>query len=187
MGLKEAEGINFKYTTMSLDDVYKTGFKHALQNIERNGGKVNGDNVIIKMQLPVAVRFEKSFDGLYAVEKKKVKLSEDKTEITFDYKGTGFLLPGEITTSSYKDHLAYVFNTELYIDNKLVESPSLTVNFITRRYELCWKYDLPKGNHTVKLKILNPSKESQVKATEAVIYSDQSIDGIKANISGATK
>ena len=41
MGLKEAEGIDFKYTTMSLDDVYEIGFKHALTNIQKNGGTVN--------------------------------------------------------------------------------------------------------------------------------------------------
>ena len=48
MGLKEAEGIDFKYTTMILNDVYEIGFKHALQNIERNGGKINGDNITSK-------------------------------------------------------------------------------------------------------------------------------------------
>jgi hypothetical protein len=54
MGLKEAEDIDFKYTTMSLNDVYDIGLKHALQNIERNGGKVSGDNVTIAVQRPVA-------------------------------------------------------------------------------------------------------------------------------------
>ncbi|MGZ8516130.1 MAG: ADP-ribosylglycohydrolase family protein, partial [Chitinophagaceae bacterium] len=37
MGLKEAESIDFKYTTMSLDDVYEIGFNHALATIQRNG------------------------------------------------------------------------------------------------------------------------------------------------------
>ena len=41
-GLKEAEDIDFKYTTMSLNDVYAIGLKHALENIKRNGGTVDG-------------------------------------------------------------------------------------------------------------------------------------------------
>jgi hypothetical protein len=43
MGLKEAESIDFKYTTISLEDVYETGLNHALKTIERNGGAMNGD------------------------------------------------------------------------------------------------------------------------------------------------
>jgi len=69
MGLKEAEGIDFKYTTMSLAAVYEIGFKHALLNIERNGGKVNGEKVMIKVQQPSTVKFEKSFEGVYHVAK----------------------------------------------------------------------------------------------------------------------
>ncbi|MBS1504612.1 MAG: ADP-ribosylglycohydrolase family protein, partial [Bacteroidetes bacterium] len=47
MGLKDAEPIDFKYTTMSLNKVYDIGFKHALENIKRNGGAIDGDKVTI--------------------------------------------------------------------------------------------------------------------------------------------
>ena len=180
MGLKEAEGIDFKYTTMSLDDVYEIGLKHALKNIELNGGKITNENVSIKTQLPVAVKFEKSFEGSYPVEKKKIKWSDDKTEISFDFTGTGFALKGE--TAVWESQSGFAFNTELYVDDKLIESPQLPASYTSRRYDLCWKYDLPKGKHTVKLKILNPSKEIQFKAWDAIIYSDKPVDGIKANI-----
>ena len=179
MGLKEAEGINFKYTTMSLNDVYATGLKHALQNIERNGGKIIGDKVLIKFQQPVAVKFEKSFEGIYPVEKKEVKWSDNKEEIRFEFEGTGFVLKGE--TAVWADTAAFVFNTQLYIDDKLIESPQLPVNYTTRRHELCWKYDLPKARHTVLLKILNPSKKYEFKTSEAIIYSDKLMDGLLAN------
>ena len=75
----------------------------------------------------------------------------------------------------------YIFNTELYIDDKLVESPQLPASFTTRRYELCWKYDLPKAKHTVRLKIINPSTEEEFRSYEAIIYSDHPSPGIKAN------
>jgi len=185
MGLKDAEGIDFKYTTMSLAAVYEIGFKHALQNIERNGGKINGQNLTIMVQQPVAVKFEKSFQGVYPIAKIPVAWSDKKDEISFDFEGTGFVIKGE--TARWGSESSYVFNTELYVDNNLVESPKLPASYTTRRYELCWKYDLPKGKHTVKLKILNPSKEEEFNSSEALIYSDKLIDGIKANEAAARK
>jgi hypothetical protein len=179
MGLKEAEGIDFKYTTMSLDDVYATGLKHALQNIERNGGKIAGENITIPLQQPVAVRFEKSFEGLYPVAKMPVKWSDKKDEINFEFEGTGFVIKGG--TAKWNSSSAFVFNTELYVDGKLVESPQLPASYTTRRYELAWKYDLPKGKHRVQLKILNAPADETINASEAIIYSDKPVDGIKAN------
>jgi len=179
MGLKEAENIDFKYTTMSLDDVYATGFKHTLQNIERNGGKINGDNITVKMQQPVAVRFEKSFEGVYPVAKIPVKWSDNKDAVQFEFEGTGFVLKGE--TAKWSSASTFVYNTELYIDGKLVESPQLPASYTARRYELCWKYDLPKGKHIVQLKILNSSPDETFNAGEAIIYSDALVNGINAN------
>ena len=177
MGLKEAEGIDFKYTTMSLDDVYSIGLKHALDNITRNSGKINGDQVTINVQSPLPVRFERSFPGLYPSNKIPIKWSENKDEISFNYEGTGFVLKGE--TAKWGSQSNYIFETELYIDGKLVEKPALPASYTTRRYELCWKYDLPQGKHEVKLKILNPSKELNFRSYEAIVYSDQAKSGIR--------
>ena len=184
LGLKEAETINFKYTTMSLANVYEIGFKHALQNIERNGGKINGDNIDIKVQQPATVKFEKSFKGVYPIAKIPVTWSSNKDELGFEFEGTGFVLRGE--TAKWSSQSNYVFNTELYIDDKLVESPKLPASYTTRRYEICWKYDLPKGKHAVRLKILNPTTQEQVNVFEAIIYSNQMINGLKVN-EGASK
>ena len=170
---------------MSLAGVYEIGFKHALQNIEKNGGKINGQNLTIIVQQPAAVKFEKSFQGIYPIAKIPVVWSDKKDEISFDFEGTGFVIKGE--TARWGSESSYVFNTELYVDDNLVESPKLPASYTTRRYELCWKYDLPKGKHTVKLKILNPSKGEEFNSSEALIYSDKLIDGIKANEAAAKK
>jgi hypothetical protein len=179
MGLKEAENINFKYTTMSLSSVYEIGFKHALQNIQRNGGRVKDDSITIKLQQPAPVKFEKSFEGVYPIAKIPVKWSDNKDEISFEFEGTGFVLKGQ--TARWGSESNYVFNTELYVDDKLVESPKLPASYTTRRYELCWKYDLPKGKHTVRMKIFNPSKDEEFNSSEAIIYSDHLMNGMKAN------
>lgn len=178
MGLQEAESIKFKYTNMSLNDVYETGLKHALANIEKNGGKVNGDNITIPLQQPAIVKFEKSFDGLSPVAKMPVKWNDAKTEATLQFEGTGFALRGE--SGKWGNSSDVVFKTELYIDGKLVESPLLPESYTTRRYELCWKYDLPKGKHTVVFK-MTPDAAKLIKVGDAIIYSDKPVDALNAN------
>ncbi len=87
----------------------------------------------------------------------------------------------KVETANWGSESSCVFNTELYVDDKLAESPQLPANYTTRRYEICWKYDLPKGKHSVRLKILNPSTENTFSASEAIIYSDRPVNGILAN------
>lgn len=183
--LQQAEDIDFKYTTMSLNDVYEIGYKHALQNIERNGGKINVNDVIIKLEKPVTVRFEKSFEGQYPVTRIPVKWNDNKDEISFDFEGVGFVLKGD--ASEWQSKSTFVFDTELWIDSKLIETPKLPVSFTTRRHELAWKYQLPKGKHTVKMKILNPSKGHKISVSEAIVYLDKPVDGMQVNINAAKK
>lgn len=179
MGLKEAESIDFKYTTMSLNDVYEVGYKHAIQVIERNGGNVKGDNIHIQRQQAKTVRFEKSFLGIYPVDKIRLQWPNNSNEVRFDFEGTGFVIRGE--TARWGSASSYLFKTELYVDDKLVETPVLPANFTTRRYELCWNYALPKGKHSVKLKLLNPSSDEKIQLWDAIIYSDKPINGFTVN------
>ncbi|MDI9861806.1 ADP-ribosylglycohydrolase family protein [Flectobacillus roseus] len=169
MGLKEAEDIDFKYTTISLADVYEIGTKHALLNIERNGGKVLEDKVIIPIQIPVPVKMEKSFDGTYPIDKQFVN-KYLKDEYTFDFEGTGFVVKGE--TAKWMSESTFNFQVELYLDGNKIETVALPTSFKERRHELFWKYLLPKGKHTVKLKMLNPSEEHECRITEVLIYGD---------------
>jgi hypothetical protein len=182
-GLHEAEEIDFKYTSMSLNKVYEIGYKHALANIKRNGGGVNGNNIIIKIQQPTAVKFEKCFPGSYPVNRTNVTWSADRDQFNFDFTGTGFVVRGE--TVNWKDLATkFVYRTELYIDDQLVETPILPAAREARRYDLCWKYNLPEGNHRVKLKILNTVPGQNFEVRDVLIYSDKRVDGIKTNMAG---
>ena len=179
MGLQDAESINFKYTRMSLNTVYVVGLKHALENIKRNGGSVSGDEVTIKLQEPVPVPFEKSFDGVFPVIIIPVKWSPEKDFIFFRFDGTGFVLKGEAISKT--PNAEYIFHTELYVDGKMIAKPVLPTGFNGRSQELCWNYDLQKGRHEVKLKIINPVPEAEIRAGEAIIFSNQPSDGLRAN------
>jgi hypothetical protein len=96
MGLSEAESINFKYTDISLNKVYDIGFKHALDNISRNKGRVDGDNVTIAVQSPVPVKLEQGFPGIYPVDMIDFEANRRNTsDLTFEFEGTGFVLAGD--------------------------------------------------------------------------------------------
>ncbi len=45
---------------------------------------------------------------------------------------------------------------------------------------------LHDDQHSVRLKILNPSKDYQARAYDAIVYSDKQVDGIQVNIDAAT-
>lgn len=184
MGLKEAEDINFKYTSMSLNDVYEIGLKHCLQNVAMNGGKISGDNVVIKSQVPKAVKFEKSFDGLYPVTKSALSFNEDKTAINFEFTGTGFAASG--ATAAWGSNTDAVINADVYIDGKLTETAVLPLSFTTRRHELCWNYSLPKGKHTVSIQFKQPIK-NEITPLHVVVYDDKPGAGIRANSMASAK
>jgi hypothetical protein len=170
-GLKGAEDIDFKYTTISLNKVYEIGFKHAIENIKQNGGRVANGNVFILTQQPKAVRFEQSFPNLYPIKKEEVELKDGK-EIAFDFEGTGFILRGDPRARNVNSP-EYEFQTEVYLDGKKIESPTLPTDFTTRRLEMTWKYPLAKGKHNVVVKILNPNNRYEIRNLEYIVFSDK--------------
>ncbi len=171
MGLKEAEDIDFKYTTISLNKVYKIGLKHALQNIQANGGQVEGDKITISIQHPIAVKLEQGFPHLFPVERKDIK-NENIKELSFEFEGSGFMLTGEAQKNE-KETKDYVFEAALYIDGALVETAKLPTNFTTRRNELFWKYPLPNKKHTVTIRVLNPDDHYRLSAIDYIVFSDK--------------
>ncbi|OJW56285.1 MAG: hypothetical protein BGO55_25605 [Sphingobacteriales bacterium 50-39] len=169
-GLAGAEDIDFKYTTISLNKVYAIGYKHAVENIRRNGGQVVNGSARILTQEPKAVRLEQCFPGLYPVKKDDVVMNADHT-ITFDFEGTGFVLSGAAQAKNDKNP-GYVFRTEVWLDGKKIESPTLPTDFTTRRLDLTWKYPLPKGKHRVQVKVLNPDDRYGIRELSYIVFSD---------------
>lgn len=179
-GLAEAEDIDFKYTTMSLNDVYALGLKHALQVVARNGGNVAGDQVTIAVQTPKAVRLEQAFTGHYPVLVRGINKELDN-EYSTEFEGIGFVLKGEAKPKNTTAAMAYTyqgthtFEAELYLDDKKVETVKLPANFTQRRYDLFWEYQLPKGKHTLRVKLLNPDAGHVVRMTDLLVYGDQPV------------
>ena len=172
MGLREAESLDFKYTTISLNKVYELGLNHAIKNIQRNGGKIDGDNVMIKLQKIEPVRFEENFKDHYPVE--KIPVGRDlKEEYSFDFEGNGFVVRGE--SAKWDSHDAYVGKAELHIDGKLAEVVELPADYTTRRYELFWKYQMPVGKHRVTIKLTNYDAAHPIRIQDVIVYSNNKI------------
>jgi len=177
MGLAEVEDIDFKYTSISLNDVYQMGFKHALQMIEKNGGTVDEHNLVIRLQTPEAVKFEQAFEGYFPVERKQVDwgkktINKENSEYVFEFEGTGFVLTG----SSQKDDKMvedYIHVADIFIDKELSETVKLPTSFTTRRHDICWKYNLPKQKHKVRVKLINPKPGYKLWLGDIVVYSDE--------------
>jgi hypothetical protein len=163
--LREVEDMNFAYTNISLNKTYQMGFKQALAMIERNGGKTGGEDVTIACQQPVAVNYEKGFEGLQPVKKQPVNRSlSDLSEVSFE--GTGIVVKGNLQCA---DH-TYSAQVEVYLDDNLVETVDLPAHFAKRRYDLFWKYQLAGESHKVRFNWLNPRPDAKIVVSEAVIY-----------------
>jgi hypothetical protein len=90
----------------------------------------------------------------------------DIAPLTFE--GTGIIFKGSVRAQKED----YVAKAEMYIDGALAEAVNLPASYIKRRNDLFWKYQLPKGEHTVTFKWLNPAEGASINFGEALVYSD---------------
>lgn len=181
MGLAEAEDIDFKYTTMSLNKVYAISFKHALEMVERNGGSVTDDLVTIKLQKPEAVRYEKGFEGVYPV-RKSGNLNR-KLDGTFEFgiDGTGFVIVGVAKKQS--NTLPDVdIPLTIYVNGDELESFVMPTNFLRRKLEVFWYYDLPKGKHTIRLEQQEALPGYHIELQYYLVYSDEPNNGLDLHV-----
>ncbi|MBR4853548.1 MAG: ADP-ribosylglycohydrolase family protein [Alistipes sp.] len=164
--LKRAEDIDFAYTTISLNDTYKMSYSHALQMIERGGGKITDNEVIIKSQKPKAVRFEESFEGLTQGERMPVKatLSTQTRNHSFSAECAAITITGRVH-SAPKDYVAEL-EVEVDGEKEVVRMPAI---HLTRRLDIYWNYSLNQGNHNISIRWTNPVEGAKVECHEAVL------------------
>lgn len=163
----EVEDRNFQYTNISLNKVYQMSFNQALQVIEREGGQIEEDHVIIKTQKPLPVALEESFPNLYPVKRIDFrKYVSDWEEATFE--GTGIALDCSVKAER-NDYVAVV---EVYIDGQLDATRKLPALSHDRALELYYNPMLKKGEHKLMLKWLNPEKSASVYCASSIVFSD---------------
>lgn len=175
--LREVEDMDFAHTDISLNKVYRMGFEQALEVVVRNGGKVEGEDVTIRTQVPAPVRFEQSFPGIYPVKKtsfggNQYRRGAGKTIDNIgviEFSGTGIVVDGAVRS----DDESYVAEVEAYVDGKLVETIKLPASAHARRHELFWIYELPAKDHTLEFKWLNPEKDKSISVGSYIEFSNE--------------
>jgi hypothetical protein len=182
-GLGLIEDLDFKYTTISLNDAYGLSFRHALEVIKRYGGEVTEDEVRIKVQEPIAVPFEENFPGYKVAEKRKIDkkfLTSDEPEIKLEFEGVGVVLKGKVHNKTFADVWilldddqtmnGFKLETEFYIDGELATKNVQPLSYIQRNLELFYKYELTPGKHELEMRILNPHPEVTMEIWEIITY-----------------
>jgi hypothetical protein len=169
------EDMDFKYTTVSLNDVYEMGNKHALQVLAKNETKFEGDNIDIPFQQIKPVALEVSFEGHFPVSRDGLnkKLDKANKEIEFDFTGIGFVLNGGVNKLNKDNTEDADLQLEMIIDNGTPEQFIMPSGFSKRRHEIAWKYQLTDGPHKVKIRLLNPAPGFEINAGDLIVYSSK--------------
>ena len=162
--LRKAEDVKFAYTNSSLNDTYRMSYSHALQLIEREGGKVSADKIIIKYQQPEAVRLEQSFPNLKPRERVNIRKSLTEPS-TFEADCAGLLICGEVKSADK----SYIAEVEITIDGKIKEIVKMPANWTIRRFEVYHNFELAAGHHTVQMRWLNPTKEATLNVYDVLL------------------
>lgn len=160
---------NFDHTDISLQKAYDMSFRHAVAMTEANGGRVSGDKVIIRVQKPEPVRYEKGFEGLELAFRDNVKYSTLEKQFTYDFEGCGIVLDGKLKNLGDCPD-SYVAELSVILDGKDMGIQRLPADFITRKKEYWWNYDLTPGPHTVAVRWLNPIDSARLILDNVIVY-----------------
>lgn len=172
-GLDKIADIPFNYTELSLNAVYDVSFKHALEMVGRNGGKVEDDFVSIKYQAPVTVPLEVAFEGLHPTKKTNInkRLDNRNQEVNISFHGSAFVLSGRANGVRGKEDL--ILETDVYIDGNFVETVKMPTKSLIRRLDIAWNYDLTEDSHEITLKTKNIPAGYSISVGNLVTYSNE--------------
>ena len=174
-GLDKVEDMDFKYTTISLNDTYDMGYSHAVEMVKRNGGEELEDGLKIRVEEPVPVKFERAFEGHYPVEIIQAPwggnalVEGGDTEHSFNFSGKGFVLKGGARKlpGVAEDTDLHI---DVYMDGVLYEEAVMSTGYQARRHEVTWKYNLEDGDHTVKVVWKDPAAGYKIDLGNVIVY-----------------
>lgn len=177
-GLDRVEDMDFKYTSISLNEAYDMSFRHALEMIKLNGGRMEGESLIIPLEDPLPVKYERAFEGHFpnrVIDNgwNGIKLDAvQNREYRISFEGKGFVCKGFVRKEE-----ANLKNIDLlmdvFIDGKLSEQVVLPAGGPGRRFDLCWKYNLPDDLHEVRLKWANPTSGYHIIIGDIIFYDSE--------------
>ncbi len=170
-GLATVENVDFKYTTISLTEAYGLSFKHALEMIRKNGGEVDTGEVRINIQKPEAGPLEAGFAGHHPKERRRldIRLDEETEDAAFDFEGVGFVVNGSAEKTE-DDVLDAILELEVRLDEEPAGKILLPTEDRIRKPTPLWRYQLKPGEHSIRIKLLNPEPGLELHLSDVVIY-----------------
>lgn len=176
-GLDKVESKKFAYTDMSLLDVYDIGYGHALQMVERNGGKVLEEQVEIKYQKVKPVRFEESFQGLYPVKRISNTWTDlwrgfgsGKQEFKEKFTGSAVVISGRVEKEN-PNLSEYELSLDVYLNDAFMETVVMPTRQNLRKHEIYWNYELPEKDYEIRLVPKDFPEGYQLVVNALIIYS----------------
>ncbi len=171
--IEKVEDLLFPYSDLSLNQIYELSNKHALAQIEANGGSVEGDVVTIKVQSPEVLRFEESFQGMFPVKELLVRTDHLEESIKIDFQGNGIVVLGNVKSRCIDETRDFVALLDVFINGEKVEQVKMPFDYIVRKYDIFHKYLLPVGNHKLEIKWVNQDPDFRIYFKSYVVYSDK--------------
>ena len=168
--LYEVADSNFKYTDISFNRACDMSFRHALQVVERYGGKVGENDVTIKVQTPEQVRYEQSFEGLWPMSKIYLGYKDIRTVGQLSFEGRGIVVGHHVIRTAEFKQTDYEAEIEVYVDGQLDKTVLLPVKANYYKPEIYFNYDLSECSHTLDFKWLNPVNGADIRISFLLPY-----------------
>lgn len=170
-GIDKVEDLNFQYTSMSLNKVYETGYRHAVEMIKMNSGKEDKEDLLISYQKPQSVMLEKSFDDIFPTERRRigVTLSNNNPIVEIEFDGCGFVIGGRAVKDTGLPEL--VAEVDVFVGDQLIETSKLPTQWVVRRHEIAWNYDLAEKPQVVTLKLKDIQDGYTIEVGDLLVYS----------------
>ena len=200
-GIAAIADTQFIYTAYSFNKVVDKTLDYAKKIIVENGGQVNDNSVVIKIQPPVPPALEVSFPNLkplyqsattedawswkgpwkvntvkdYMSEKETtLKTAKKNAETTFKFNGTGILITGQWNRDGGK--------ADVYIDGKLDRTIDTYYWVDENGFPGAFLYsnvDLPEGDHEIRIVVtgdkLKKATGTNVTISGAVVYGPKNV------------
>lgn len=191
--LKEIEMLNFQGIDISLSKAYDLSYKHALEMIQKNGGRVDSEELTIVTHPITELPLEQNFEKTTPISRERKDCFMENNEYAFDFTGNAFVVYGNLVTtqSITKDYIHrvairfgseafalaelndnYTAKFEVWIDGKLDHVSTMPMRNTSRKLEPAWRYQLSEGVHHVVLKWLNPNSSYFLRINDIVYYSE---------------
>ncbi len=172
--IEMVQDLDFPYTDLTLNDVYDMSFRHALDQIAKNGGKVEDNEVEILVQEPALLPFEESFPGMFPVKELLVRTDHLDNDIAIDFDGTGIVVLGNVKSRCLDETRDFVALLDVFIDGKLVEQVKMPFDYIVRKYDIFHKYQLSPGKHKLNIHWANQHPDFRIYFKSYVVYGEKS-------------